>query len=177
LIESFSLVVLLLGTTLASAGCRRQERARLEVTEEEPPPLASIVHVADPAAAAQLLKGFHGLEQGSWRWTAGSFAVALRPPARASERGARLTVKLSIPDVVIQRLKTLTLRAATDGTPLPPETYTKPGDHIYTREVPAGVFTGKPVVADFTLDKTFAPGGGDQRELGIIVTTIGLEPK
>jgi len=177
LIELFLLVVLLLAATLAGGGCRRQERERLEVTEEEPPPLASVVHVADPAAAAQLLKGFHALEQGSWRWTAGSFAVALRPPARASERGARLTVRLSIPDVVMERLKTLTLKATVDGTALSPETYSKPGDHVYTREIPPGVFTGKPVVADFALDKTFAPGGGDERELGIIVTTIGLEAK
>lgn len=177
LIKLSSLIILLLAASLAVGGCRRQERARLEVTEEEPAALASVVHVADPATAAQLLKGFHGLEQGSWRWTATRFAVALRPPARASERGARLEVKLAIPEVVLARLKTLTLKTTVDGTALPPETYSKPGDHTYMREVPASVFTAKPVVVDFALDKAFIPGGGDQRELGIIVTTIGLEVK
>jgi len=160
-----------------TGGCRRSERARLEVTEEEPPTLASVVHVADPATAAQLLKGFHGLEQNSWRWTAGAFAVALRPPARASERGARLQVNLAIPEAVLQQVGTLTLKATLNSVALPPETYSKPGDHVYTREVPGSALGGNSVVVDFALDKTFTPGGGDTRPLGIIVTTIGLEAK
>jgi hypothetical protein len=177
LIEWSSWLVFVLVVTLTVQGCRRQERARLEVTEEEPPALASVVHVADPATATQLLKGFHGIEQGSWRWTAGSFAVALRPPAHAAERGARLEVRFSIPEVVLAKLKTMTLRTTVDGADLAPETFSKPGDHVYTREIPPSAFTAKPVVVEFALDKTFSPGGGDQRELGLVLTTIGLEAK
>lgn len=167
----------LLAATVLAGGCRRSERARLEVTEEEPAALASVVHVADPATAAQLLKGFHGLEQNTWRWTAGTFAVVLRPPARAAERGARLQLNLAIPEVVLQRLKTLTLTATVNSVALPPQTYSKPGEQVYTRDVPASALAGNAVVVDFALDKTFVPGGGDERALGIIVTTVGLEAK
>jgi hypothetical protein len=177
LIESPLPLILLIAAAFLAGSCRRSERARLELTEEEPPALASVVHVADPAASAQLLKGFYALEQNSWRWTAGAFSVALRPPARAAERGARLQVSLAIPEVVVQRLGALTLKATVGSAVLPPETYSKPGDHVYSREVPASALAGNSVVVDFALDKTLAPGGGDERQLGIIVTTIGLEAK
>lgn len=177
LIRRHSLVLALLAVLWAACGCRRQERARLEATIEEPPSLASVVHVADAATAAQLLTGFYGLEQGSWRWTAGSFSVLLRPPALASQRGARLLVKLAIPEPVIQKLQNITLKATVNNVALAPETYPRPGEYAYSREVPASALAGASAIVDFTLDKTFAPGGGDQRELGIIVTTVGLEPK
>jgi hypothetical protein len=177
LIELPSPVVLLISAAVLVGGCRRSERARLEVTEEEPPALASVVHVADPATAAQLLKGFYALEQNSWRWTAGAFSVALRPPARASERGARLQVSLALPEVVLQRLGALTLKATVNSVALPPETYSKAGDNVYTRDVPPSGLTANSVVVQFVLDKTLTPGGGDERQLGIIVTTIGLEAK
>lgn len=177
LIESSSLVLLLIAAALLAGSCRRSERARVELTEEEPPELASVVHVADPATSAQLLKGFYALEQNSWRWTAGAFSVALRPPAHASERGARLQVNLAVPEVVLRRLGTLTLKASVGAAELSSETYSKPGDHVYSREVPASALGGNSVVVDFALDKTLVPGGGDERQLGVIVTTIGLEAK
>ena len=51
-------------------------------------PLLSTVHAADPKSSIQLIKGFHGVEQNSWRWTMGRFAVTLKPPIGAAEQGA-----------------------------------------------------------------------------------------
>jgi hypothetical protein len=163
--------------SLLPAGCRRQAKAPVEATEEEPPALASTVHVADPRTFAQLLKGFHGLEQNAWRWTAGKFSVVLRPPSLAAQKGATLRVQLTVPDPVIQESKAVTLTATVSNVALPPERYTQTGEYVFTREVPASALSGSTVTVDFSLDKSLPPGGTDRRELGIIVTTIGLEPK
>lgn len=177
LIHNSLLFAVAMLAALAFPGCKREERARLNATEEEPPGLASIVHVADPRTAAQLLKGFYDVEQNSWRWTTGKFAVALRPPLGATQQGATLTVKLTIPDPVIQSSKRLTLTAAVGNVTLPAETYTQAGEYTFSRDVPAGALAGNSVTVQFSLDKTIPPSGADRRELGIVVTTVGLEPK
>ena len=168
-------LAILAGLTLS--GCRREERARLRATEEEAPMLASIVHVADPRTSAQLLKGFHDVEQNSWRRTKGKFAVALRPPLGAIQLGAILTVKLAVPEPVIVGLRRVTLSATVGGVALPPETYALPGEYTFSREVPAGALSGDSVTVQFSLDKTMPAGEVDRRELGIVVTTVGLQPK
>ena len=139
--------------------------------------LASVVHVADPRVSAQLVSGFYGIEGNAWRWTAGKFTVLLRPPRGAAQNGAMLQVKFSVPDPVIARLKTVSLSASVAGTKLPPETYTQAGEFTYSRELPAAALAGDAVKVDFALDKAIPPGAVDQRELGVVVTTVGLEPK
>jgi hypothetical protein len=139
--------------------------------------LASIVHVADPRTAAQLLRGFYDVEQNSWRWTKGKFAVALRPPLGAAQTGATLTVKLAVPDPVIQSCKTVTLTPTVGDVTLPAQTYTQAGEYTLSRDVPGSALAGNSVTVQFSLDKTIPPTGADRRELGIVVTTVGLDPK
>jgi hypothetical protein len=160
-----------------AAGCKRQDAVKLQQTEEEPARLASIVHVADPRVSAQLLSGFHEIEQNSWRWTAGKFAVLLRTPRYAAERGAVLQLKFSVPDAIIDRLKTISLNAAVNESELSPETYTQAGEFTYSRDVPAKLLSGDSVKVEFFLDKSLPPGAGDLRELGVVVTSAGLESK
>lgn len=162
---------------LAAAGCKKKEPIRVQQTEEEAGALASIVHVADPQATPQLLKGFHGVEQNSWRWTMGKFSVALRPPANAAKNGAVLNLKLSVPDPVIAKLKTVSLSAIAGGQTLSPETYTQSGEFTYTRDVAAKELAGDAVNIEFSLDKFLPAGEVDQRELGVVVSSVGLEPK
>ncbi|MBI3473849.1 MAG: hypothetical protein HY013_21035, partial [Candidatus Solibacter usitatus] len=152
-------------------------KIRVQATDEESASLASIVHTADPKTAPQLLKGFHAVEQNAWRWTMAKFAVALRPPKDAARKGAVLTLKFAVPDPVISRLKTVSLSAAVGGTPLSPETYTQAGEFTYTREVDARLLTGEAVNVEFTVDKAIPPGEVDQRELAVIVTSVGFEAK
>ncbi len=162
---------------LLSEGCKRSQPAKVEVIEQESPALATVVHVADPKATIQLVKGFHELEQNSWRWTASHFSVALRPPRNSSERGAMLQLKFSIADAVMDRVKSMTLRARSGKVEFAPETYVKPGEQIYSREVPASLLGGEIVAFDFEVDKFLPPGPADQRELALIVSSIGLELK
>jgi len=164
-------VLLLLG--LVAAGCQQQP----EQPEQKAAPLASTVHTGDPQLSGQLLSGFYGIEQGAWRWTAQSFSVRLHPPAGTAQTGANLAFAFTIPDSMIQKLKTVTLSAEIAGTALAPETYSKGGAYTYKREVAANLLTGDAVRVDFKLDKSQPPSGGDQRQLGIVAGSFGLVPK
>ena len=160
---------------LSLTGCRYKEPA------ESPPDqaaarLMSTVYTADPNAAPQLLSGFYQVEDYSWRWTGQRFSVVLRPPEGAG-RAANLVVQLAVPDVVIQKLHSITLSAAVRGAQLDPETYTKPGDYKYTRAIARKLLASEESRIDFQLDKVMPPAGQDVRQLGIVVTSIGLEPQ
>jgi hypothetical protein len=163
----------------ASAACRGKH-SRTTVENEEPeggPRIASSLKMNDPAAAQQLLKGFYGLEGGSWRWTARQFTAILRPPLAAAQRGGALTLSFSIPDVVIQKLSSVTLTGSVAGTKVNSETYSKPGAYTFMADVPAALLTGDAVSVDFALDKALPASPADQRELGIIATAVGLEAR
>jgi hypothetical protein len=162
----------------AAPGCKRKDKIQVQETIEEPETtLVSTVHVADPAASQQLLKGFHTVEQNAWRWTMGKFSVLLRPPRTASEKGAVLQLKLAVPDPVIAKLKSVSLSASISGVALPAETYSQAGEFTYSREVPAKALQGETVQVDFALDRFLPSGAADARELGIVVSMVGLEPK
>ena len=102
--------------------------------------------------------------------------MALRPPFGAAARGA-LLLSLTVPPVIIEKLKNVSLSASVDGSPLPPETYTQPGPYTYKRDIPANLLTPDSVQVDFQLDKAMPPAGADKRELGVVVNSVSLEAK
>jgi hypothetical protein len=167
--------LMLVALLLAPLGCKK--KVRVGATDEETPKMMSVLNMGDPKIEPQLIKGLHGIEASAWRWTEKDFTVALRPPFGSGQKGARLTVKLTVPPVAIEKLKNVSLSATAGGSALPPETYTTAGDYIYVREIPASLLTGDSLRVDFQLDKAMAPSGADIRELGIIVLNIGLESK
>ena len=114
----------------------KSKKIEVRETVEEAPRMPSSVHVADPKAGPQLVSGFHELESNAWRWTARQFTVALGPPVGAAQRGAVLKLDLTVPQPTIDRLKTISLAASIGGTDLAPETYTRPGNYTYQRDVP-----------------------------------------
>jgi hypothetical protein len=164
-----------LGFGLSGSGCQRSEPPK------RPPSVAratllSRISAGDPKAEPQFVSGFHLVEQNRWRWTEGKFAVVLRPPSRASEEGARLVLQFALPEVVIQRLGAVEIRAKVDGGSLPATRYTKPGQQVYSQLVPAGVMKGSSARVEFALDKFLPAGSLEGRELGVIAATIALEP-
>lgn len=136
-----------------------------------------MVHVADPKTSAQLLRGFHGVEQDAWRWTTGKFSVALRPPANAPQKGAVLVLRYVAPDPLIDRIKKVSLSASIEGLDLPAETVQKSGEYTYRQEVPASSLMEDAVTVNFSLNEFLPAGTVDQRELGVIVTAVGFEAK
>jgi hypothetical protein len=170
-------IVLTLAVAFAPLSCKRAKTVHVEQTEEEGPRLASVVHFSDPKVEPQLITGFYGIESNAWRWTARQFAVVLRVPPGAAQQGATLDLALTVPQVVIDKLKTVTLAAKVDGHALPPETYSTSGQFDYKRDIPAGTLSASSTRVEFALDKAMPPANGDLRELGVIVRSAGLEAK
>ncbi len=160
-------------------GCKRKPPVTVQMTEEgaSSAPLASVVHVADPKTSVQLIKGFYDVEHNSWRWTMSKFSVALRAPAGAAQKGAKLSLRFSLPEAVLKTVKSVTISAKANGADVAPETFAKTGDLEYTKDIPASAFTNESVTIDFILDKFLAAGSVDARELGVVVTSVGLEAK
>jgi|HubBroStandDraft_1064217.scaffolds.fasta_scaffold00862_11 hypothetical protein len=169
-------LIVVLSLAIVPAGCRRHRRVTVQ-TIEDAPPLASVVATADPHAGKQLVSGFYGIEQNAWRWTAGRFSVLLRPPRMAAASGAVLQLKFAVPDGVLAKMKSVSLSAYVNGTALTPETYTQAGQFIYSRDVPSSLLAGDVARVDFSLDKTVPPSAADRRELGVVVSLIGFQPK
>jgi hypothetical protein len=163
---------------LVPAACRKSEvKGKPADTIEEAPSLLPMVQVADPKASAQLVKGFHNVEGNSWRWTMGRFSAVLSPPPGASKNGANLVLRFSIPEAVIHKVGPMSLSAVVDGTPLEPQTYSSAGQQVFSRAVPQSAVAKNVVAVDFSLDKYLPPSEADRRELGVVVSVIGFEPK
>ncbi len=170
------LAAALAAVLILTSGCRiRKHRPQGTASSENS--LVSVVNVADPRAAVQLTRGFYDLENDSWRWTAKSFTVTLRPPANSSSGGAKLELNFTIPDVIFNRVGPMSMDARINGLDLGAETYSKAGDCTYSRDVPAAALSGDAVGIDFHVDKGLPPSARDTRELAVIVTTVGLIPK
>ncbi len=140
-------------------------------------PLANLVNVADLARASQLLGGFYDIEKPPARWSARKFAVMLRPPAEARGKGSRLWLRLYLPQNQIDAIGPMTLCADVDGYPLAPETFTKGGLFDFSRDVPAEWVDTNVVPVHFTFDRAAPPTSADQRELGAVITEVGLLKK
>ena len=112
------------------------------------------------------LDGFYDAEATGWRWTKRQFALTFE----AAET-TRLKVQLYVPESIIDKLGPITLSAKAGGHALGSETYRRPGQYTFTRDLEAA---GK-VRIDFTLDKSLPPSPSDKRELGIVFVTASLE--
>src|SRR5436305_6415100 len=86
------LLAVLMALLLAPIACKRKT-VRVGSTDEETPRMQSVLMLGDPKIEPQLINGFHGIDDGAWRWTEKQFTVALRPPFGSEKKGAKLTVK------------------------------------------------------------------------------------
>jgi hypothetical protein len=170
-------VAALLSVLTLGSGCRREEKIKLEPTDESTPELGPAAFAADPKSSVQLIKGFHGIEQNSWRWTMGRFSVVLRPPAGARERGAMLTLKFTIPDAVIQQLKSTTISVLVQNTPAGKQTYNAAGEYTLDVEVPATLLKEDAVTVEYVVDPFIPAGKVDARELGLVFVSAELNAK
>jgi hypothetical protein len=160
---------------LCLSACRRSaEVIHPEPTEEGSATLVSVLNLGDPAHATQLVRGFHFIEQNAWRWTLGHFAVTLRPPEGAASKGAKLFLRFALPDSSLAKLGPTTLTVRCGSQPLGSLTLSQAGQHTFEAQVPAALLGRETVTFDFAVDKFLPAGAADERELGLIASTIGL---
>lgn len=170
---------------LELAACKHKGQAsasRADVSVADPAnsgvtAAVSVLKMSDPEAEHQLVKGFWGLESGSWRWTASRFAVILRAPEGSSQNGATLEFKFSLPDVVVNKTGPVTLSASINGMMLPSQTYSKPGDSVYSAAIPADALRTGQGSFEFSTDKAMPPSNGDKRELALVAVSVALLPR
>jgi tRNA (mo5U34)-methyltransferase len=118
-------------------------------------------------AHLRLISGWYDAEFAGWRWTKKEFSIGV--PDGGGRRWQRITMRLFLPPVLIERLGTIELRASEDGQELEPLLLREPGDHTFQRRLSGGQ------VIRFSLDKALQPGELDVRELGVIVSSIEFE--
>lgn len=166
------LILTLFPLLLLGTGCKRRHTSSGQTQS-----LASSIYAGDPNVASHFAKGFYGVEENAWRWTSQDFAVDLSPPLHSDQKGAQLVVKLAVPDAVIQKLTSVQLSASVQGYKLEPQRYTKSGQYTYSRDVPGDKLNTDAVRVEFSLDHSLPPTDTDKRQLGIIVSDIGLIAK
>lgn len=159
---------------LGSSACRHRKPP---VHAPEEPKFASEISAGNPSEAGQFREGFYGIDANAWRWARKYFQVALGLPQLAPGMRVQLVLQCAIPDVVIASVKSVQLSATINGFQLEPETYKQPGDCVYMRDVPLDKLEGHSALVDFTLDKAMPPTAIEDRELGIIVSQVGLVAK
>jgi hypothetical protein len=161
---------------LLPVSCKQKRKWAIPEPIGEQSFLASSIRITDPASATQLLSGFYPMED-TWCWTKKDFSVVLGRPGTAAEKGAKVVLAFAVPDLIIQKLRSITLYAAVNGLILPSETYTKSGDYTYSHDLPPASFATEKVKVDFHLDKVLPPNSTTSRELGVVVSAIGFENK
>src|SRR6185369_284724 len=92
-LRSLALCALLAALAWASAGCKHKAA---RTASEEPGALAPAIRMGDPKLAGQLVSGFHDIEAHAWRWSARKFSVLLATPKGAGQRGAVLTLNVTV---------------------------------------------------------------------------------
>jgi len=165
-------LIALVALALSTSACKKKQP--VEYVQEGTSQLTSVVNVADPRAAVQMLRGFHELESNAWRWTASKFAVALRPPKDTSG-GVKVYAEIVVADAVVDKVGLPTVTVTMDGRALPPAKIVKTGPQRVEWDVPAELLKSDVVTAEFSVDKFLAAGQVEQRELGLIVSVAGLQ--
>jgi hypothetical protein len=165
---------LVLGVTLVACGKPRVQG--IATIEEQEAPLKSAILARNPMDEPQFVSGYYPAEPDGWRWTRGHFVVVLLAPPNSAAKGAVLEAKIDVPQVVLDHVGPVTVRATIGGVALEPETRSHPGIAPYRRSVPASVLQSPEVLIDFTLDKVVKPYTlpGEDRELGLAMHAVAL---
>lgn len=161
------------------ASCRPKRDLSQYVEEDPRSKLSPRLALGNPLTEGQLKSGFHQVEEGRWRWAASHFSVELKPPFASQQRGATLTLKGNLPQMLIDKAGAIVVSAQLNKTALQPMTFRQPGELVYQADIAAASLLAGSTIVTFTVDKFLPPNSipGDYRELALIVSSIALETK
>ena len=137
-----------------------QVRAQIMLARK---PELTVLPMNAPQAEQQIVSGIYQLESGQWRWMSQSATILLKPPSQPLP----LWVRFAIPDAAPARQVSVEL----DEHPVASQTYSGPGS--YTLTTPPQQPNGDTVTVTIRIDKSFSVQG-DNRKLGIILTSVGF---
>ncbi|MBC7926135.1 MAG: class I SAM-dependent methyltransferase [Bryobacteraceae bacterium] len=123
----------------------------------------------DPWLGVDLDGGWHGLENGSWRWTERMFAVRMQRPQSAAGTPALLRFCFTLPLDILNTTGPLRMNAKVNEHDLPWCEYSSAGEHTYEYEIPFSALSEEQICVRFELDKCWGPTSNDKRELGLQV--------
>jgi len=133
----------------------------------------SYINTGDVRAKPQLISGWHGIEDGAWRWAAREAQAVLATPR---DLPVNFEMRLYFPDEHMQRVGgPVTVAVLLDGKPFVQETYPAPGPRTILKPVPAGSLSKPATSVTIRLDRAVGPSDADRRELGVVVQGFGFQ--
>jgi hypothetical protein len=142
------------------AGCKRGLASTVTVTSDK---------------AGQLVSGFYEVEDNAWRWTHRRFEILFPAPMDAARAGGTADLDVALPATMFARFGAQTITCSLDGVAASPVTLSAAGrTHVRFAFPP---FTQEVARLACQVEKVIPPGGGDPRELGIIVHRASLQAR
>jgi hypothetical protein len=176
-----SLCLLLLG---AGTGCTEFVQPRNSrpdtISNEDVAQIQPVIHsdsftMNDLDMSRQLVAGVYPVESNRWRWTGGSFSILLASPHGAATRGANLVFAFYLPDAILHRTGPVTLTAYLNETEVGMKTFGAAGLQRFSARVKPELLRQSPAAVEFHMDRYVDRGVLEDRELGVIADSIGLE--
>jgi len=112
-------------------------------------------------AGCQLVSGWHGLENGAWRWTERQFSLVVAPG------GQRVCLKVRAPEDLTFPL---VLTAHSGGVEIGRHEIAGAGDYEFAQMAPEGA----EALVEFEVDRAAGPSEEDGRERGLVVRGVEL---
>ncbi len=135
--------------------------------------LAESTHGPIAGCEVELLDGWYEPESPGWRWTKRRFSIAMNTPVERCP--LLLTMNLWLHEEILKD-GPVTLSASAGGVTLDPEIFSEAGDHVYFRLLRSEM-PGAAVRVEFSLDRALAPTAADDRELGLVVASLHVDPR
>jgi SAM-dependent methyltransferase len=113
--------------------------------------------------------GWYAPENGPWRWTAKAFGLEVIPPAGAVL--SEFALRLEVPPPLLEADGQVRMTCSIEGEPAGTLTCTQVGTLEFRGRFPS-LSTGGVIRLDFKVESSYSPGGGDVRDLGVIVPVL-----